>query len=65
MANNTFTINEFMNFSELLKALEALESVSYTLMTQQEDSYNSLYNKLFKSLHSALLIAELIDEKTK
>ena len=54
-----------MNFSELLKALEALESVSYTLMTQQEDSYNSLYNKLFKSLHSALLIAELIDEKTK
>jgi hypothetical protein len=45
-----------------MKALEALESVAYTMMTNQEDSYNSLHDKVFRSLHSALLNAERIQD---
>lgn len=45
-----------------MKALEALESVAYTMLQKQDDSYNSLYNKVFKSLHSALLDTERIQD---
>lgn len=54
-----------MDFSDFMKALEALESVAYTMMSNQEDSYNSLHDKVFKSLHSALLNTERIAEQTK
>ena len=65
MANKTFTIDEFTDFSDFMEALEALESVAYTMMTNQEDSYNSLHDKVFRSLHSALLNAERIAEQNK
>lgn len=61
----SYTINESMDFSDFMKALEALESVAYTMMSNQEDSYNSLHDKVFKSLHSALLNTERIAEQTK
>lgn len=60
--SNTHIINEYMELSEFMKALEALEGVAYTMLQKQEDSYNSLYNKVFKSLHSALLDTERIQD---
>jgi len=65
MANKTFIINEFVDFSELVDALEALESVTYTLMTRQEDSYDSLHNKMWEHINDALQIASKIKEETK
>ena len=59
---HTYTINDSIDFSDFMKALEALESVAYTMMTNQEDSYNSLHDRLFKNLHSALLNAERIQD---
>lgn len=61
----SYIISESMDFSDFMKALEALESVAYTMMTNQEDSYNSLHDKVFRSLHSALLNSERIQDLDK
>ena len=63
--SNTYIINEQMELSDFMKALEALEGVAYTMLQKQEDSYNSLHNKVFKALHSALLDTERLLDNDK
>lgn len=58
--NEQYYISEDMTMDEMVKALDALESVTYSLMRKQENSYNSMENTLFKAVNQAWKTAEAI-----
>lgn len=46
-------INEDMTFNELFNAIDALESVCYTLKNRQPSTFNTPYDKLWIAMNTA------------
>jgi len=58
--NEHYYISEDITMDDMVKALDALESVAYNLLRKQEDTYNSMENTLFKAVNQAWKTAEAI-----
>jgi arsenate reductase-like glutaredoxin family protein len=58
--NEHYYISEDMTMDDMVKALDALESVAYNLLRKQENTYNSMENTLFKAVNQAWKTAEAI-----
>ena len=58
--SDTYTIDEDMTMQDIVKALDALESVTYALMRKQENSYLSMEDKLWKAVNQAWKTADAI-----
>ena len=65
MKSNTFTIDEYVGLPEILRALEALESVTYT--HKQANTYNTPNDTdaLWEHINDALHVVEKIKETRK
>ena len=65
MQSNTFTIDEYVGLPEILRALEALESVTYT--HKQANTYNTPNDTdaLWEHINDALHVVEKITETRK
>ncbi len=56
-------ISEDMTFNELFIAVDALESVCYTLKNRQTSTFNTQYDKLWIAMNTAYKYAFQIKEE--